>query len=71
MRTTRPPTSIVASLALAAAVATLGVTVVAPATAADLSGFEPGNIISDATFFDSRTMAAPDIQTFQIGRAHV
>jgi len=34
------------------------------AAAADLSGFQPGNIISDEIFFNSGTMTASDIQAF-------
>ena len=36
----------------------------APASAADLTAFEPGFIMSDAIFYDSTTMPAPDIQAF-------
>ncbi|WAB81881.1 hypothetical protein OVN18_02340 [Microcella daejeonensis] len=35
-----------------------------PARAADLSQFDPGNIISDEVFFDSRTMTEAEIQSF-------
>jgi uncharacterized protein with LGFP repeats len=35
-----------------------------PASAADLRGFDPGNIISDAVFFDGLAMDAPAIQDF-------
>ena len=34
------------------------------AQAADLSGFDPGYIISDTTFYDTATMGAADIQGF-------
>jgi hypothetical protein len=33
-------------------------------SAADLSLFRPGNIISDATFFNASAMSAPEIQSF-------
>ncbi len=35
-----------------------------PARAADLSQFDPGNIISDEVFFDSRTMTESEVQSF-------
>ncbi|AEE46625.1 hypothetical protein [Cellulomonas fimi] len=35
-----------------------------PAAAADLSRFDPGLIISDALFYDSRTMSAGAVQSF-------
>ena len=35
-----------------------------PAAAADLSQFQPGNIISDAVFFNSSTMTEAQIQSF-------
>ena len=34
------------------------------ATAANASDFDPGNIMSDAVFYNSGTMSAPDIQLF-------
>ena len=40
------------------------VTTVAPAAAADLSGFRPGNIISDELFFNGYWMSEARIQTF-------
>ena len=63
-------TRMVAGLAAVAAVAVLGVVTVlptAPAAAADLTGFEPGFIMSDAIFYDSTTMASPAIQSFLDG----
>lgn len=38
--------------------------VVSPARAADLSTFDPGNIIDDELFYDSQAMSASEIQTF-------
>jgi hypothetical protein len=35
-----------------------------PATAADLSQFEAGNIISDSKFFDGNAMSSAEVQTF-------
>lgn len=57
--------------ALAVGVVLVPASVVAPAApagAADLSLFEPGNIISDAIFFDSTTMDAAAIDTFLDGK---
>jgi uncharacterized protein with LGFP repeats len=42
--------------------------VTAPAAAANLSQFDPGNIISDRVFYDSATMSATQIQDFLIGK---
>ncbi|MDP3207813.1 MAG: hypothetical protein Q8M65_01565, partial [Rhodoglobus sp.] len=36
----------------------------APAAAADLSLFQPGDIISDALFFDPNAMTEGEIQSF-------
>ncbi len=49
--------------------AVLGLTTVQVATApaasaADLSGFRPGNIIADAVFYDGASMSAADLQAF-------
>jgi hypothetical protein len=57
---------------LAAALGTLAVAgalvavpgAAAPAAAADLRGFDPGNIISDAIFYDSTAMSAAQVQSF-------
>jgi uncharacterized protein with LGFP repeats len=53
-----------ALLAAALVAPTAGATPAQTAKAADLSLFEPGNIISDAVFFDGRSLDAPTIQTF-------
>jgi hypothetical protein len=52
--------SVLVGIALAAPVAS------APADAATLSGtaFDPGNIISNANFYDGTAMSATDVQTF-------
>ncbi|HEY0119823.1 MAG TPA: hypothetical protein VGC04_13690 [Cellulomonas sp.] len=44
----------------------VGLTLAGPtaASAADLTAFEPGIIISDSIFFDSTTMTAADVQAF-------
>lgn len=39
-------------------------TVLTVPTAVDMSRFDPGNIISDALFFDDTTMSERDVQTF-------
>lgn len=53
------------SAAPAAVAAPAAATVAAgPVKAADLSKFQPGNIISDAVFFDRSTMTESDIQAF-------
>jgi hypothetical protein len=39
-----------------------------PASAADLSRFDPGLIVSDAVFYDSRTMSEADVQSFLVRR---
>ena len=60
-------TRIVAGLAAVGTAAVMGVVAVlptAPAAAANLATFEPGLIMSDAIFYDSTTMPAPDIQAF-------
>lgn len=41
----------------------------APAQAADLRGFQPGNIISDQAFYDSSSMSVADIQAFLNSKA--
>lgn len=54
-------------LTLAVAAAGLAVLVAAPsapAQAADLSDFDPGNIISDSVFYDEDTMTAAQVQSF-------
>jgi len=43
---------------------TAGSTPASPASAADLQFFEPGNIVSDAVFFDALSLDAPGIQYF-------
>jgi hypothetical protein len=45
-----------------------GVVAADPVKTADLSKFNPGNIISDAVFFNSNTMTAGDIQSFLNGK---
>lgn len=52
--------------ALIGMIAAIGVVNVgsSPASAADLSKFRPGNIISDSVFFDSGTMTEAQIQSF-------
>ena len=39
-----------------------------PASAADASLFEPGNIVSDAVFFDGQAMSATQVQSFLNGK---
>ncbi|MGY1858396.1 LGFP repeat-containing protein [Modestobacter sp. SYSU DS0290] len=53
--------TLVAGLVLAP---TVGEAPPAPAQAADLSRFDPGNIISDAVFYDAGSMGANDVQAF-------
>ncbi|GAA4628995.1 hypothetical protein [Cellulomonas oligotrophica] len=57
------------ALLLTLAVAATGLAVLvatpsAPAQAADLSDFDPGNIISDSVFYDEDTMTAAQVQSF-------
>lgn len=62
---------LIAALAgIAAVVAGIVVTPVStsPATAADLSKFDAGNIISDAVFFNANAMSQAQIQTFLQGK---
>lgn len=49
---------------LGASVLVAGVSVPQPAQAADASQFNPGNIISNETFYNSSTMSAAEIQSF-------
>lgn len=58
-------TALLTSLALTLGLLTGGGT---PATAADLSQFRPGNIISDAVFFNSSTMSEQQIDAFLRGK---
>jgi hypothetical protein len=60
-----------AALALAAVAGVLSVSGSAPQvdSVADLSQFNPGNIISDEVFFFSGSMTAPDVQAFLDGKA--
>ncbi|MGY2084927.1 LGFP repeat-containing protein [Blastococcus sp. SYSU DS0539] len=54
-------------VALVAAALTAGLVALgpsAPAEAADLGQFQPGDIISDALFFDGRAMEEADVQSF-------
>jgi len=63
----RAVTAVSAVLALALSLALVPSVVpatTAPAQAADLSSFDPGNIISDAVFFNGYDMTAPDLQAF-------
>lgn len=53
------------TLVLAASFTVVGVSQTAPAAAA---GFDPGNIISDETFFNSGTMSEAQIQSFLNGK---
>jgi len=39
-----------------------------PAQAADMSQFQPGNIIDDSLFWDANAMTVADIQTFLNGK---
>ena len=58
---------LVAVLALVAAALLAPTTGSAPSTtaqAADLSKFDPGNIVSDAVFYDAGSMSAADVQAF-------
>lgn len=50
--------------ALALGVGLLGGQVVMPAPAAAATGFDPGNIISDALFYDGNAMSSSQIQSF-------
>lgn len=52
------------SLALALGAGLLVATPPAPAQAAEASQFDPGNIISDAAFFDGRAMSESQVQSF-------
>ncbi|MBO3083829.1 hypothetical protein [Cellulomonas fengjieae] len=54
----------VALLAVGSITVALGGPLAAPATAADLSGFRPGNIISDAVFFDGEWWGEGAVQSF-------
>ncbi|QHT56318.1 hypothetical protein GXP71_09670 [Cellulomonas sp. H30R-01] len=57
--------ALVAVLATATALLAASVlTTPAPATAADLSRFDPGFIISDAVFYNAAAMSAPQVQAF-------
>jgi len=58
---------VVLTAALLSPVATS--TPVQQAQAADARQFDPGNIISDAVFFDGRAMDAAAIQSFLVGRS--
>lgn len=68
--TTRRPAlaSVVARLLAAALVAVAGLALLpgaaGPAAAADLTRFDPGYIISDSVFYNSRTMTGAEIQRF-------
>ncbi|WP_411722089.1 hypothetical protein [Mycetocola sp.] len=65
----RKTTGVVAAV-LFALLATIGAVVVptTAASAADLSQFKPGNIISDAVFHDTSTMSQAQIQSFLNGK---
>ncbi|TFB91038.1 hypothetical protein [Cryobacterium sp. HLT2-28] len=57
----------IGAMVLAGVLAAILITVVSPAqtaTAADASLFEPGNIISDAVFFDGQALDAGAVQSF-------
>lgn len=66
----RRPRSVRAVSRLLAPVLALGAVVAvvlapsAPAAAADLSRFDPGYIVSDSVFYNSRSMTGPEIQRF-------
>lgn len=61
-RLRRLTTLVVTTLVLASGIALVPSAVVAPSSAAP--GFNPGYIISDATFYDSGRMSQPQVQTF-------
>lgn len=63
-RDLRRPGWIVAIAALVLSAVPLVLGSALPAQAAPVSGFDPGNIISDGTFFNTSTMSAADVQNF-------
>ena len=64
----RVVTAAVALAVLLTVVSTTGGTETRVVPAADLSAFRPGNIISDAVFYDSASMSAGQIQAFLNGQ---
>lgn len=64
LRRTAVAGAITVALALSVALTPAMLPTTAPAQAADLSAFDPGNIISDAVFFNGSDMTAADIQAF-------
>ncbi|MBI9114777.1 hypothetical protein [Sanguibacter suaedae] len=63
-RTPRPIALSVVLALLSGLLVGLTFTVTPPASAAPVTDFDPGNIISDAAMYDARSMSASDIQRF-------
>ncbi len=63
-RARRVLSTLAVTILVGAGLATGGVQGGSRAVAADAANFDPGNIISDAQFFDTSTMTAADIQGF-------